>query len=121
MTTSLSKFAMLVQQIANKTEAEELEWSEPLRDVFETRIGSTTVRVTEDSSDFDPERDPDYYISVSRGGQWLDAISDADLKKHLSNPFLLMRSLYRGARRTARGVSSLLDEINAELDKMDGE
>ena len=116
--TPLSKLAALIKRLDDKTSLDELEWTEPFRDVFETKIGSKAVRVSADYSEYDPEQDPDYYFVIAdKKGETIDVASDGDLSEVLQSSFKTMQSLYRGARRRARGVDGLLDELNAELDK----
>lgn len=120
MTTSLTKLANLVEKLARKTEADELDWSEPFTNVFETIVGTTPIRVSVEYSEYDPDADPDYYVTLLVNGTVLDSVSDGDLSKYLINSsFKTMRRLYSGARRAARGVADLADELGETLDKDD--
>jgi hypothetical protein len=119
MTTSLTKLANLVDRLAKKTEEDELEWTEPYQDVFQTLVGDTSIRVSVAYSEFDPDADPDYTVMLLDEGRVLDSVSDGDLSRYLSSSYKTMRRLYSGARRAARGVSDLADQLREALDKDD--
>ena len=119
MTTSLKKLAALVGRLEAKTAAEELRWSEPFPGMFETKLGGFAIRLSVEYSDFDPERDPDFHITIIQGNQVIDTLSDGELQTYLTSPFLTMKALYSGARRIARKVGSLADDLSLELEKVD--
>jgi hypothetical protein len=117
MTTSLKKLAGLVTRLQEKTAGEQLPWIEPHNGVFATTVGDTLIQLSVSYSDFDPEADPDFHLTLLRRSQIIDTVSDSELQGYMTNPYLALKSLYGDARRTARDVANIADELNAELDK----
>lgn len=116
MTTSLEKLSKVIQRLLAKTQIEAVDWKEqPIHDVFQASLGKLTVQLSVDFSELDPEADPDYYFTVLEGQQAVDTVSDVDLRKYLQNSYQIFRELYAGARRKARNLSDVADELDAAL------
>jgi hypothetical protein len=114
----LERAALLVRRIAEKSKAGELEWFEQSTNVFTTEIGKYRISVVEHTSDYDASADPDYAVSISAkaGERWIDSLSDEDLKDVLPGSYKLMASLFRDARRRARGVADVVEDLLKDID-----
>lgn len=114
---NLERTALLVRRIAEKSKAGSLEWREEASNSFLANLGRYLVSISEHDQEFDQYSDPDYSISIRslEGGMWIDSFTDEDLKEALPGAFKFMQALYRDARRQARGVGDIIEDLLIEL------
>lgn len=115
----LERFAQLVKRLQEGTRAGKIEWTESTSNSFETTVGGHVIYIAEHEDLVgDPMIDPDYSIGIRRKvrDQWVDSVSDEELKQVLPGAFKTMQMLYKEARRNARGVEGIVDQILKDLE-----
>ncbi|RBC03299.1 hypothetical protein C3E97_004510 [Pseudomonas sp. MWU12-2115] len=112
---SYPKIAKLVETLAVQTESGSLQWAQTEKsDMFQASFPRYSIRLyPKTASTFEV----DYVLQILNDlGDIVEEVSDPDLRSVLENPFNKMRDLYEGARRSAMGVESALDDILFFLD-----
>jgi hypothetical protein len=114
---NLERTALLVRRIAEKSKVGALEWREEASNSFVADVGHYRVGISQHDSELDQYTDPDYSISIRAmaGERWIDSFTDEDLKEALPGSFKLMQALFRDARRQARGVGDIVEDLLTEL------
>ncbi|WP_311220756.1 MULTISPECIES: hypothetical protein [unclassified Acidovorax] len=114
------KVVRLLRALSDKTGEGKIKWIERTSNCYEATVGKATVSIAEYyDSDIDPDfEEPDYTLAFSKGygSEWIDSFSDSELREVMSDSFATMRSLYKNAKRSAKGVSKLIDDMLDELD-----
>jgi hypothetical protein len=112
-----SKFTKFIKILSEKIEKKELEWVQESNYEFRTLVGKNmiAVGVRPADSEYDTE---DYYVSIydHLGINFLDSVTDVDLKRELDGSFTLMKNLYRMARHKALDLDGILDNLIDELE-----
>lgn len=115
----IERVALLVNRLSEKSKAGTLPWESETSNSFIVNLGKYQVSISEHYDDnVDPEYgDPDYAISIYRGGNkaWIDSFNDYEMKDVLPNSFKIMQKIYRDARRTASGISAVVEDLLQQL------
>ncbi|NWE39590.1 hypothetical protein HX875_08950 [Pseudomonas yamanorum] len=114
---SYPKIARLIETLLSQTEAGTLQWAQTEKsEVFQASFPRYSIRIyPENSSNFQP----DYFLQIlNEVGEIVEVVSDPDLRDVMDMAFTKMQNLYEGARRSAMGVESALDEILDFLDPL---
>lgn len=120
---TVSKQRRLVEQLAEKTKSEKIEWSEgDYSDGVKASFGRHTVDIFERTPDFGEN---DYVVVIS--DDWkgeIDRFSDVDLSIDAAKPsvggtyYQLLDAMFKSAQRQIKGVDKALDSILNELDSI---
>lgn len=114
------RIALFINRLSEKSKAGGIPWVNETSNSFSAKLGNYKVSISEQyDEDVDPQyTDPDYYIGIYGEGAntWLDGISDSELKEVLPSSFKIMQSMYRSARRTARGFGKAVEDLLQALD-----
>ncbi|WP_330206609.1 hypothetical protein [Pseudomonas sp. AM14(2022)] len=115
---SYPKIAKLIETLLSQTESGALPWAQTEKsDMFQASFPRYSIRIYPQRSHNSLE--PDYVLQILNDlGDIVEEVSDPDLQSVLETPFLVMRNLYEGARRSAMGVENALDEILDFLDPL---
>lgn len=114
----LNRMALVIQRLAERTAKGEVVWKEETSNSFVAPVGKYSVSISEhDEMQDDPFSDPDYYFAINEPTKncWMDSVSDEEMKDALPGSFKIMRSLYRDARRGARGIDVVVEELLKEI------
>jgi len=115
---SYPKIARLVETLLLQTEAGTLQWAQTERsEIFQASFPRYSIRVYPDNNR--SALQPDYFLQIlNEVGEIVEEVSDPDLRDVMELAFTKMQNLYEGARRSAMGVESALDEILDFLDPL---
>ncbi|MBT0624493.1 hypothetical protein KIH32_11295 [Pseudomonas fluorescens] len=115
---SYPKIAKLIETLLAQTESGALPWAQTERsDMFQASFPRYSIRLYPQIARNSLE--PDYVLQIlNELGDIVEEVTDPDLQDVLETPFTTMRNLYDGARRSAMGVESALDEILDFLDPL---
>lgn len=115
----LERIALLINRLSEKSRAGTIHWQEDTSNSFRASLGKyfVSISVHQDDQD-DPFTDPDYYFGIylRDSNSWIDSVSDDELKDVLPGSFKVMQNLYRDARRTARGIGEIVDDLLKAMD-----
>lgn len=116
---AIDNMALLINRIYEKTKTGSVEWTEEASGAYSLKLRNNKISIAQyHDADSDPEySDPDYIVSIfDRNGVWIESIGDMEISEALPNAFKLMQSIYRDARRSARGFNDVVNELLNELD-----
>lgn len=114
---SYPKIARLIETLLSQTEAGTLQWAQTEKsEVFQASFPRYSIRIYPENSS---NLQPDYFLQIlNEVGEIVEVVSDPDLRDVMDMAFTKMQNLYEGARRSAMGVESALDEILDFLDPL---
>lgn len=115
----LDRVVTLLRAVSEQTKKSKLHWSERAPNSFTVSIAKISISITEHFDEgTNPEyADPDYYLGIENvWGEQVDSFSDSELKDIMPDSYKTMRALYKGAKRSAKGVAKLIDDMLLELD-----
>jgi hypothetical protein len=121
---SLEKQWRMLQALARKTEAGQVNWQPSADDhAFQVSFNAYTLILKETSRSSDDECDYEI-ILLDENGQVADRFFDMALHEEFSStipeqkdwPYPMLRRLFASARRKATGLDKILDTILDDLD-----
>ena len=105
----------LVKALQSQGFENKLSWKETdTENVFETTVGSATLRIREDADPFS-DRAPDYFLEIVRDDRVLERVSDGELSSYLHDSYQTMSEIYSSARAKARGIADIVDDVLRHL------
>lgn len=111
------KAVRLIQRLTEKTATGELNWSEQSETTYFTNIAGRTIAISQVYDDYNGGHEPDYYLQLLDDmGTIIDSFSDYELRPQFEDSFKTMGKMWKDARRSARGVTKILDDVLRELD-----
>lgn len=118
------KFIELAQIIADRTSLGAMSWEETSsEDMFQATLSKYVIRI-KSSPSREVQDDVDYEINIlNSDGARIESFTDSELTQILkksgatseTNGYLLMKELFKNAKRSALGVDKALDDILKEL------
>jgi hypothetical protein len=104
--------------LKERTENKKISWEETVNEnIYQSAFPKYTIQIGYYSNTDSFSKRVDYFIRIlDEDNKVIEDAKDDDLKGELDNPFEIMESLYRSARRQAMGVDKALDNILSELE-----
>jgi hypothetical protein len=121
------KFIELAKIIATRTSEGAMTWEETgSEDAFQATLSKYIIRIKSSPSEQVPD-EWDFEITIlNSDGARLESFNDTDLTQLLKksgdgndpNGYVLMREIFKNAKRNALGVDKALDDILKELKEL---
>ena len=111
------KAVKLITRLAEKTTAGEISWEELSEHSYVTSVAGRQIVIYQHWNEFGPHSEPDYFLQlIGDTGEVVDSFSDYELRPQFEESFRVMGKLWKEARRDAKGITQILDDVLRELD-----